>query len=92
MAWNKKSSRGAARICELFSLPSSPHAQRWKDLEAMCLFGKHYAPGLLGGLKVESWSGPINEITDGTPYEGTTSGLPASLDVPARSRNGWVSA
>jgi hypothetical protein len=58
----------------------------------MCLFGKHHAPGRLDGLKFGFWSGRIDEVAGGTPCHGTTSGQPASLDVPARSRNGWVPA
>lgn len=58
----------------------------------MCLFGKRHAPDPLDALKVEFWAGPINEVGDGAPYDGTTSGQPASLEVLARSRNGWVPA
>jgi hypothetical protein len=89
LAWNKKSSRGAARIRELFSLPSSPHAQRWKDLESMLLIGKHFAPGLLDGVNVAFWSGPIDVVAEWISYDDTASGRASSLEVPTCSRNGW---
>ncbi|GAA3752829.1 hypothetical protein HDA32_005586 [Spinactinospora alkalitolerans] len=58
----------------------------------MRLIDTHYVPDRPDGLEVKFWSGPIDEVSDYTPYDETVSSRPAPGGVPACSRDGRFSA